>query len=104
MTTPRRLRLTRAAFTSTSRSRKSVVGEHFSLSVNPSLKGGAAAVISKKVAKRSVDRHLLKRRVLEALRPHIQEKVALIVYARAGAPTLSYRELKKELESLLSRV
>jgi ribonuclease P protein component len=104
MTLPRRLRLSRAAFGAALGARGRAASEHFSITKGPTLEGGAAVVISKKVAKRSVDRHLLKRRVLTILRPHISPRHSLVVYARAGAPALSFRTLKEELEILLSRV
>lgn len=62
-----------------------------------------AAVISKKVAKKSVDRHLLKRRILEILRPQVSSSRSLIVYARAGASTLPFQALKQELTELIKR-
>ncbi len=69
----------------------------------PSSTGGASAVVSKAVAKKSVDRHLLKRRMLQVLRPFVREDRYLVAYARAGSPTLSFRELSHELSSLLTR-
>ena len=102
MTLPRRLRLSRAAFPGALQGRHRAASEHFSLTWGA--KGGTAAVISKKVAKRSVDRHLLKRRMLETMRPYAKEGHSLIAYARSGAPSLSFPELKRELVSLLARV
>ena len=76
---------------------------HFSLSYGPSIQGGAAAIVSKAVAKRSVDRHLLKRRMLSVLRPHVRETMSLIAYARKDALTLSFKEVERELSELVSR-
>jgi ribonuclease P protein component len=102
MTLPRRLRLTRDAFEEATRKR--ATSEHFTLAWGPSRSGGLAAVISKKVAKRSVDRHLLKRRMLEIMRSHAHSGRSMVAYARKGAPTLSFKDMKRELESLLTRV
>lgn len=76
---------------------------HFSLTIAPAREGGAAAVVSKKVARRSVDRHLLKRRMLAVLRPYVSPTRSLVAYARAGSLGLPYGVLKAELESLLTR-
>ncbi len=76
---------------------------HFSIVAVPAREGGAAAVVSKKVARRSVDRHLLKRRMLAVLRPYLTPGRSIIAYARAGSLGLPYGVLKAELESLLNR-
>lgn len=100
---PRTMRLSRAHF-APSGPEKRATSEHFSLSVRESqASGGCAAVISKKTAKLSVSRHLLKRRILSVLKPWCSKDKAIIVYARAGAPTLTYQELKAELEELIAR-
>ncbi len=101
MTLPKKLRLTREAFPKVLQAKKRLISEHFSLSYSQGT--GFSAVVSKKVAKRSVDRHLMKRRMLEVLKrgPHTK---AIIAYARSGAPSLPFSELKKELETLLARV
>jgi ribonuclease P protein component len=62
-----------------------------------------AVVVAKAVAKRSVDRHLLKRRILSVLRPYFSEGRYVVVYAKKGALTLSFKALKEELAGLLSR-
>lgn len=62
-----------------------------------------AVVVAKAVARRSVDRHLLKRRALAVMRPFYTEGRYVVVYAKKGAPTLSFKALKEELTSLLSR-
>lgn len=60
-------------------------------------------MVSKKVSKLSVGRHLLKRRVLSVLRPWCLPARALVVYARPGSQTLTFPILKEELEGLLAR-
>lgn len=99
---PRRSRLSRAAFPD-SRSSYRAASAHFSLIWAPAKAGGAAAVVSKKVARRSVDRHLLKRRMLEVLRPYADPSRSLVAYAKAGSLGLPYAAVRAELEPLLSR-
>lgn len=77
---------------------------HFSISVRKTDgNGGCATVISKKIAKLSVSRHLLKRRMLSVMKGYCAKDTTLIVYARPGASSLPYQELKTELTELLSR-
>ncbi|MES2931511.1 MAG: ribonuclease P protein component [Patescibacteria group bacterium] len=100
---PRKLRLTRAHF-APSGPEKRLVSSHFSLSIREKQDhGGCAVVVSKKVSKLSVGRHLLKRRVLSVLKPWCLPSRALIVYARPGSQTLPFPVLKEELEELLTR-
>jgi ribonuclease P protein component len=101
----RRLHLSRPDFTNATQDKgaKRAVSPHFS--VNMSRMGvGAAVVVSKKVAKSSVARHLLKRRVREASAPWNSDAYAIIIYARAGAASLPYSEIVAELSPLLQRI
>ena len=104
---PRRLRLSRQDF-------ESVLGgsglqraqsPHFSIVYGPKPEGsgGCGVVVSKKVVKSSVARHLLKRRIREVIRPTCRIDAVLVVYARPGAPSLPFEELKSELSELLER-
>ncbi len=100
----RRISLSRAQFTAVSndkRARRSS-SEHFSVVIS-STGVGVAVVVSKKVAKTSVARHLLKRRVREATaEAHFSSaESAVIVYARAGAAALSFAQITAELAPLL---
>ncbi len=97
----RRLRLSRDHFEAAGSGQKAQ-SPHFSVIFKTTKNGGCAAVVSKKVARRAVDRHLLKRRILALMRPWCSPNRSLIVYARAGAPTLPYRALTAELSPLLS--
>lgn len=99
---PRRLRLSRAGFPD-SRGAFRAASAHFSLAWGPAKAGGAAAVVSKKVARRSVDRHLLKRRMLEVIRPYASPGYSLVAYAKAGSLGLTYAAVRSELEPLLLR-
>jgi len=81
-----------------------VASPHFSLSIRTATgQGGCAAVISKKVAKLSVTRHLMKRRILAVMRPWCSPNQALVVYARPGSSALNFDTLSEELSELLTR-
>lgn len=100
---PKKLRLSREEFQKAAAGKRAV-SAHFSVTARTvPEKGGIAVVISKKVAKRSVDRHLLKRRILEILRPQASPTCSFIVYARAGSPSLPFGALKEELSELYTR-
>lgn len=78
---------------------------HFSISYGPSPEtGGCGVVVSKKVEKSSVKRHLLKRRMREVLRNYCSKDAICIVYARPGAQALSFAELSDELSKELERI
>jgi len=99
----RKLRLSRAHFAPTG-PEKRLASSHFSLSIRENQdQGGCAVVVSKKVSRLSVGRHLLKRRVLSVIKPWCLPTRALIVYARPGSQTLPFPVLKTELEELLAR-
>jgi len=74
------------------------------VSYGDSPKGGASVVISKKVARLAVSRHLLKRRILAVLRPYASGKTVLVVHVRPGAASMPFPELKDELNSLLRSI
>ena len=99
---PRKLRLSRKGFAT--RGLLRAASRHFSLSYGPSADGGAAAVVSKKVERSAVKRHLLKRRILHSIRPYVRADHALIVYARAGAGELTAASVRDELNSLLGSI
>ena len=62
-----------------------------------------AVVVPKKVAKLSVSRHLLKRRVLSLLAPWYSPTRAVLIFARPGSKELDYPTLAKEITDLLTR-
>ncbi len=99
---PRRLRLSRASFPGRSAGVR-VSSASFSLSTGPSSSGGCAAVVGKNIARRSVARHLLKRRMLSLMRPFCRADRFLVVYARGPAAALPFREIAAELGALLRR-
>ena len=103
---PKKSRLSRADFVEVGRGVR-LSSPHFSLSYRhrtPSKEGQVAVVISKKVAKRSVDRHLLKRRMLAVLRDYTHQGLESVAYARQGAVSLSFSTLKSEFSDLLKRI
>jgi ribonuclease P protein component len=100
---PKSFRLTRQDFPDT-RVLKRVTSPHFSISYGPSLNGGIAVVISKKVARLAVSRHLLKRRILAVLRPYVSDTLVLVVHTRTGASAIPFPELKEELLSLVRSI
>ncbi len=77
---------------------------HFS-GAFPKTGEGYAVVISKKTLPRAVDRHRLKRRILETLwhQPTHMLPKALILFPKASALQLSPEELYTDLTNLLSR-
>lgn len=97
---PRNMRLSRAQFASATQGKRAQ-SAHFSVTTRRNGQGGLAAVISKKVAKRSVDRHLLKRRILAVLRGWHDPELSVIVFARSGSTSLSFKALSEELNALL---
>ncbi len=100
--TNRRMHLSRYDFTVVSKDRmsKRLTSPHFSILISRA--GiGTAVVVSKKVAKKSVDRHRLKRRIREAVAPLTSKTEAIIVYAQTGSAALSYSGIVTELTSLL---
>ena len=96
---PRRLRLSREDI-GHFKAQKRVSSPHFVVSVGPGT--GAVVIISKKVAKLSVVRHLLKRRVLSLVLPYLN-KQALLITLRPGAAALSKAAFAAELTELLQK-
>lgn len=97
---PRRLRLSREDIEGF-KAQKRVGSPHFVVSVGVGT--GAAVIISKKVAKLSVTRHLLKRRTLAAALSYASE-TALIISLRPGAAALSKNAFVEELTELLQKI
>ena len=98
---PRGKRLTRATFGTVSAGKRTAT-RHFSISITKSPEGRASVVVSKKVAKKSTDRHLVKRRTHEIITPWVTPGHSFVVYARTGCAELTYTELKDELTELLT--
>jgi ribonuclease P protein component len=99
---PRAKRLARTDFPAVSRGKR-LGTEHFSAVLGTS-SSGYAVIVSKSVAKSSVARHKLKRRVLEALGKAPLLPQALIVYAKKGSPTLTYAAILSEIRDILRAI
>jgi len=68
--------------------------------------GRAAAVVSSAVAKKAVQRNLLRRRIYAVLRgrPEMLRSGLTIIQAKKGAPALSFAQLQGELSAVFRRV
>ncbi len=105
---PRSLRLSRTGFEHSRKLPRTTV-PHFSISYGhlPNA-AGIGIIVPKKIAKSSVERHRLKRRVREIVRENIPHThlsgATLIITARIGASTLSYNELKDELSKAFEAI
>lgn len=76
---------------------------HFTVVVTPLPSFQAAVVVSKKVAKKAVDRNTLKRRAYGALEAHKATTAGCIVLYKPGSLKVSRMVLKAELEALLAQ-
>lgn len=82
-----------------------LVTQHFSLKVTPSEVTKTIVSISKKVAKKAVDRNLIRRRVkpvLKKLTSNLPPAIYLIV-VKSGSHTLRGKILEDELASLFKK-
>jgi len=99
-------RISRKEFPSTLASGRRASTPHFTLVV-PEGVSGYAVVVSKKVARLSVHRHKIKRRVLAALRALTTEgsplPKALIVFPKGPVASMTYKGVKEEIVVLLSK-
>lgn len=77
-----------------------VSSAHFSV-VLPKDAKGYAVVVSKKVARLSITRHRIKRRVREALKT-LNLPPSLIVFPTSAAAKMEYEDMRSELSRLLS--
>lgn len=105
---PSRERLSRELFPSAIKTGRRFSSPHLSVlipktGVLPVGKRGYAIIVPKKVAKLSVKRHQIKRRVLAALRT-LQLPQTLIVFPNSSASSVSYQDIKTELADLLSKI
>jgi ribonuclease P protein component len=62
---------------------------------------GYAVIIPKKVARLSVTRHKIKRRVLAALRA-VPLPPAVVLFPKASVSSVSYGDIQSEIKNLLS--
>ncbi|HCR52461.1 TPA: hypothetical protein DIV48_02310 [Candidatus Kaiserbacteria bacterium] len=103
---PRRKRLPRSAFPAALSTGRRISSAHFS-AILPKEAEGYAVVVSKKIARLSVVRHRIKRRVLEALRGILRSRrdipPALILFPKQTVERMDHKTMQEELEVLISR-
>lgn len=75
--------------------------EHLTIVFSQEAKG-YAVVVSKKVARLSVTRHRIKRRIRAALKT-MSLPPALVVFPKMSARSVRYQDIKAEIEKLLSK-
>ena len=105
---PKRERFPRALFPSAIKTGRRFSSPHLAIVVPepktlPIGTRGYAVVVPKKVAKLSVTRHKIKRRVLAGLR-ELELPPALIIFPHSSASSVSYQDIKTELEMLISKI
>lgn len=105
---PRRERLSRELIPSIIKSGRRFSSPHLSVlipknGVLPPKKRGYAVIIPKKAERLSVKRHAIKRRILAALR-QLTLPPALIIFPYSSASSVSYQDIKNEIEELLSKI
>lgn len=98
----RRERLSRAGFSDALSAGRRLSSNNFSI-VIPRKSKGYAVIVSKKVARLSVTRHVIKRRVLAALRV-LTIPQSLVVYPKSSVSGMRYHDIKTELVLLLSKI
>jgi len=114
---PKRQRLSRADFSSINVAQSGrFYGTYFSLSVSSRSKDVMSAeskfscVVSKKAAKKAVDRNGIKRRCREAVRKTTKSTgehtapFSFVFYAKKEAMKVSYAEIEKDVRQLLTQV
>lgn len=97
---PRSQRLSREAFPTVIKAGRRLSSPHFTAVLSNEVRG-YAVVVSKKVARLSVTRHRIKRRVLAALRTFPLPS-SLIIFPKASVSSVSYQDIQAELKKLLS--
>ena len=99
----RKNRLPRSSFPTNRRRDLRISSIYFS-GLLPQTGKGYAVVIPKKILRRAVDRHRLKRRVAEELRhqPSLALPPALVIFPKASVLRLTTKELTADLHNLLT--
>jgi len=98
----RRNRLARADFPTLLKSGKRAFSEHFSI-IYSDVVCGYAVIVSKKIIKTAIGRHLIKRRVFSILCANTTPR-GCVVFAQKGAQELSFSKIKKEINLLLGDI
>lgn len=105
---PAKYRLTRADFKNM-RGFRRLQGRFFSLSfgtIHSRATGGAACIVSSKVAAKAVTRNRIKRRCREAMRELVSNRAlntVFVVVAKKGASTATAAETAADLHNLFAR-
>ncbi|MBP9771408.1 MAG: ribonuclease P protein component [Candidatus Pacebacteria bacterium] len=105
---PKRRRISRHEFETDHKKGSVFHAPHTTLRVNEAKTGTfrASVVVSKKIAKRSVDRHVFKRRVYDAIAQYEKKNplpaYSYVVFAKRDVHTLSFATLRDEIVSLLT--
>ncbi|OGG65025.1 hypothetical protein A3C94_02145 [Candidatus Kaiserbacteria bacterium RIFCSPHIGHO2_02_FULL_55_17] len=97
---PRHKRLPRAQFPTVLKSGRRFSSPDLTVVVSQEARG-YAVVIPKKVARLAVTRHRMKRRVLAALHA-VPLPPALLIFPKASASSVSYKDIQTEIKTLLS--
>ena len=106
------VRLTRADFTAERGASKRFHGKFFSLSASPlpdERKMSFTCVVSKKVAQKSVQRNLIKRRCREAVRVCVRKSahafpLALMFRAKKDAKGAVFADVLRDISSLIDKI
>lgn len=99
---PRRERLSRAVFPTALSTGRRFSSQNLSV-IFPKESKGYAVIVSKKTARLAVTRHLIKRRVLAALRT-LPLPPSLIIFPKSSVSGMQYQDVKLELANLLSKI
>jgi ribonuclease P protein component len=101
---PRRKRLSRAAFPNVLTKGRRISSLHFVAAISKEA-NGYGVVVPKKIARLSVTRHRIKRRVFEALRTlTLPSSTAIILFPKAPVASMTFAEVFEELQALLSKI
>jgi ribonuclease P protein component len=104
---PKRRRISRHIFPEGPGAGKVFHAPHLSLRMTPDATGQSrhSIVVSKKTARRAVDRHLIKRRVYESIARHDKAHTLplgrYVFFAKKDVHTLPFRVLEDEVDLLL---
>ncbi len=85
------------------KSKKQVKSTHFSV-IFSNVEVGYAVVISKKIEKLAVDRNKAKRRVSSIIQNMHSTNLGLIIFVKSKINNLLYKDIQKELKSLIIKI
>lgn len=100
-------RLKRSEFNRIFSTGKKIHTPHFQLIHQPHKGFHVSVVVSKKIARASVERNVLRRRIyniMKELNAHNVTQGAFIIVVKQVAATLSYQTLKEELLRIVGRI